>query len=87
MLQRKQGPALGGMFSSPCRDAMLASLLRATIAANGPENVPDIQMATAAPPGTNINMNVICGRHAPQHSLDFFVSFFIKKKRKRKELS
>jgi hypothetical protein len=42
------------------------------------------KMATAVPPGLNIKINAISGRHAPQHSLDFFVSFFIKKKRKIK---
>ena len=82
MLQRKQGPALGGMFSSPCRDAMLASLSNNRIAANGLKNVPAIQVATAVPPNMNLKLLQTTGWHAPLHSLDFFVSFFIKEKRK-----
>jgi len=43
-------------------------------------------MAAAVPPNTHLATSAISGRHTPQHSLDFFVSFFIKKKRKIKSL-
>ena len=81
-LQRKQGH-VWQVFSSPCRDAMLASLWQATKETNGLENVPAIQMATAVPPNMNTQHYQTTGRHVPQSSLEFsfVLSFFQEKER------
>ena len=82
-LQRNAGPCLAGVFQPLVETQCLRLYLQATTGTNGLENVPALQMAAAVPPDTNIKMNAISGRHAPQSSLEFsfVLSFFQEKER------